>query len=124
MATSWKTLRAPLVDTPEKAAARKAAVEKLNDEYEAYQRTLAELRKARQLTQAQLADELGLAQSEISRVERREDLYLSTLARFVGALGGRLELRVTFDDDATPTVLQLGDLTDRGHEVEDAKLAA
>ncbi|MFT4036033.1 MAG: XRE family transcriptional regulator [Patulibacter sp.] len=121
MAKSWNTLRAPLVDTPEKAAAHEAAVARLAAEHDAYQRTLAELRKARQLTQAQLADELGLAQSEISRVERREDLYLSTLARFVSALGGRLELRVTFDDDATPTVLQLGDLTGRDAE---SKIAA
>jgi DNA-binding XRE family transcriptional regulator len=59
---------------------------------------LDELRKARQLTQAKLAQSLGVNQSEVSRIEHRTDLYLSTLSEYVEALGGRLEIRAVFPD--------------------------
>lgn len=61
--------------------------------------TLAALRKARGLTQAQLTEELGLTQGEISRLERRENLHLATLARFIEATGGRLRITAVYDDD-------------------------
>jgi DNA-binding XRE family transcriptional regulator len=60
---------------------------------------LADLRERRQLTQTQLATELGVSQSRISQMERGdEDLYLSTLASYISALGGQLELAATFPD--------------------------
>lgn len=59
---------------------------------------LEQLRKARKLTQEQLAETLNLNQSSISKLERRTDLYLSTLANFVSAMGGELEIRVVFPD--------------------------
>ncbi len=62
-------------------------------------RRLSDLRKARHLSQEQLAVQLGLTQDNVSRLERRTDLHLSTLRRFIEALGGRIELRVHFDDD-------------------------
>lgn len=57
---------------------------------------LDELRKARQMTQAKLAETLGVNQSEVSRIEHRADLYLSTLSEYVEALGGKLEIRAVF----------------------------
>jgi transcriptional regulator with XRE-family HTH domain len=51
---------------------------------------LAEIRKAREYTQAQLADELELPQGSVSKIENRTDLYLSTLRRYIEALGGEL----------------------------------
>jgi transcriptional regulator with XRE-family HTH domain len=57
---------------------------------------LDELRKARQMTQVKLAETLGVNQSEVSRIEHRADLYLSTLSEYVEALGGRLEIRAVF----------------------------
>jgi transcriptional regulator with XRE-family HTH domain len=59
---------------------------------------LDELRKARQMTQAKLADALGVNQGEVSKIEHRTDIYLSTLAGYVEALGGKLEIRAVFPD--------------------------
>jgi hypothetical protein len=52
---------------------------------------LEEIRKARRMTQAKLADALGVNQGEVS-------IYLSTLAGYVEALGGKLEIRAIFPD--------------------------
>jgi predicted transcriptional regulator len=60
---------------------------------------LSQLRESRHLTQQQLADELNVSQANISRLERQDDLYLSTLSRYVEALGGRLEVVAVFDDE-------------------------
>jgi len=71
--------------------------------------TLRQLRKARRLTQEQLAEAMGISQSEISRIEQEANLLLSTLRRFVAATGGRLESRAVCDDHAVS--LEIGDLT-------------
>lgn len=59
---------------------------------------LHELREARRLTQEQLGEQLGVAQAEVSKLERRTDMYVSTLGRIIRAMGGRLELRAIFPD--------------------------
>jgi DNA-binding XRE family transcriptional regulator len=59
---------------------------------------LEEVRKARQLTQAKLAEALGVNQGEVSKIEHRTDIYLSTLAGYIEALGGQLEIRAVFPD--------------------------
>jgi DNA-binding XRE family transcriptional regulator len=59
---------------------------------------LQELRQARQMTQTELAQALGVNQGEVSKIEHRTDVYLSTLASYVEALGGRLEVRAVFRD--------------------------
>ncbi len=59
---------------------------------------LEEIRKARQMTQVKLAEELGVNQGEVSKIEHRTDIYLSTLAGYVEALGGKLEIRAVFPD--------------------------
>lgn len=61
--------------------------------------TLAALRKARGLTQAQLTEELGMTQGEVSRLERRDNLHLATLARFIEATGGKLRITAVYNDD-------------------------
>lgn len=70
---------------------------------------LAEIRKTLGRTQQDVADTLGVDQSEVSRLERREDLKVGTLSRYAEALGGRLELRITFPDGTT---VVLGEETD------------
>ena len=60
--------------------------------------TLRELRRARQLTQASVARELGVRQDAISRLEQRSDLLLSTLRRTIEAMGGTLSLIARFPD--------------------------
>ncbi|TMC47610.1 MAG: helix-turn-helix domain-containing protein [Chloroflexi bacterium] len=59
---------------------------------------LAKLRRALGVSQEQLAEQLSVSQANVSRVERQEDLYISTLRNYVGALGARLEIRAVFDD--------------------------
>jgi hypothetical protein len=59
---------------------------------------LDEIRKARQMTQAKLAETPGVNQGEISKIEHRTDIYISTLAGYVKALGGKLAIRAIFPD--------------------------
>ena len=59
---------------------------------------LDELRKAREMTQIQLSEVLGVHQSEVSKIEHRSDICISTLVDYVEALGGHLEIRAVFPD--------------------------
>lgn len=61
---------------------------------------LNELRRARELSQQALAERLGTTQPEVSRIESRTDMYLSTLRRFVEAMGGELVIVAEFPDGA------------------------
>ena len=56
------------------------------------------LRDARQLTQTQLAQVLRVSQGAVSKVERRTDMYISTLRSYVRAIGGDLEIRAVFPE--------------------------
>ena len=58
----------------------------------------AALRKARKQTQVELADKLGIDQAGVSAIENRSDLLLSTLAKYVRALGGTVEIRAVFPE--------------------------
>lgn len=62
---------------------------------------LAELRRSRRMTQAQLGERLGISQSDVSKLERRRDVRVSTLATFVEALGGRLRAIAVFSEGET-----------------------
>jgi transcriptional regulator with XRE-family HTH domain len=59
---------------------------------------LDELREARELTQNQLAQTLNVSQGAISKVERRADMYISTLRSYVRAIGGDLQIRAVFPE--------------------------
>gem|GEM_PF-6569759 len=61
--------------------------------------TLPAVRHLRRQTQERLAAIMGTSQANISRLERRSDLRLSTLGEYLRALGGRLEVRAVFPDD-------------------------
>ena len=50
------------------------------------------------MTQVKLAEILGVNQAEISKIEHRTDIYISTLAGYVEALVGKLEIRAVFPD--------------------------
>ena len=63
--------------------------------------TLRAIRQARGLTQQQMSEQLDISQAEVSRMERRNNLHLATLARFVRATGGRLRITAVFDDQET-----------------------
>lgn len=63
---------------------------------------LYELRKDRGITQVELAERLGVSQGSVSELERRDDLFISTLNGYVKALGGRLQVAAVFDDGTVP----------------------
>jgi DNA-binding transcriptional regulator YiaG len=72
--------------------------------------TLRDLRKAMALTQVQLSSTLGVGQEQVSRMEQRSDLLLSTLASYVDAMGGKLRLLVEFPDRPPVALSNLGDV--------------
>ena len=59
---------------------------------------LQELRRARELSQAQLARALETTQPEVSKIESRADMYVSTLRSYIEAMGGKLEIVASFPD--------------------------
>lgn len=61
--------------------------------------TRHQLRERRGVSQAALASALEMSQPNISRIESEDDLYLSTLKRYVAALGGHVEVRAVFPDE-------------------------
>lgn len=80
------------------------AIEARRQELLAEYMTLQDLRKARELTQQRMAELLGIKQANVSRIEKRSDLLLSTLGSYVAAMGGRLRLVAEFPD-RPPVVL-------------------
>jgi DNA-binding XRE family transcriptional regulator len=59
---------------------------------------LRELRQEAGKTQAEVAEIAEMTQAELSKLERRDDHLLSTLRRYVTALGGQLEVVAVFDN--------------------------
>ncbi|MEQ1593205.1 MAG: XRE family transcriptional regulator [Thiobacillaceae bacterium] len=76
--------------------------------------TLKDLRQAVERTQMDMAASLGVGQDTVSRIERRSDMLLSTLRRYIEAMGGELQLVARFpnrqpliiDQIAQPSVLR------------------
>lgn len=75
-------------------ARRRAKIERRASELA----TLKDLRQAVERTQEDLAARLGVGQDTVSRIERRSDILLSTLRRYVEAMGGELQLIARFPD--------------------------
>ncbi len=77
---------------------RRAKIEARAEELIAEEMTLRDLRKARDLTQERMAELLSVGQDNISRLESRADMLVSTLRSYVAAMGGSLDLIVRFPD--------------------------
>lgn len=86
MARNFKELEARM--SPEALARAKAKTEQMIREM-----PLDELREALNLTQESLAEALNVRQPFVSKVERRTDMYISTLRKIIEAMGGELEIR-------------------------------
>jgi hypothetical protein len=86
-------------------AARKARIEEkaaaLNTAL-----TLHELRKVRSVSQEELAKKLAVGQPAVAKIERRSDMYVSNLRRYVEALGGMLEISARFPDGEVAVVVE------------------
>ncbi len=72
--------------------------------------TLRDLRHAQHLTQERMAELMGVEQENVSRLERRADLLLSTLSSYVAAMGGKLRLVAEFPN-RHPVAIALADIT-------------
>lgn len=94
--------------------ARREAIEARGNELLAkveQRMTLGEMRKGRKISQAKMANALGIGQMQISRLENRKDPRLSTMQRTVAAMGGHLTMIATFPDQ-DPVVLVTSHLAD------------
>jgi predicted transcriptional regulator len=70
--------------------------------------TLEELRKARSFSQEEVAEALAVGQPAVAKLEKRSDMHVSNLRRYVEALGGRLEITAHFED-ATVVISHVGE---------------
>lgn len=68
--------------------------------------TLHELRKARAVSQEELAQKLAVGQPAVAKIERRSDMYVSNLRRYIEALGGTLEISARFPDGRVTVVVK------------------
>jgi DNA-binding XRE family transcriptional regulator len=91
MAHKWSELEAKM--GPERVAASRARAKKIIEEM-----PLQQLRNARQMTQTRLAELLEMDQGNVSKLEQRTDMYLSTLRSYIEAMGGVLEIRALFPE--------------------------
>jgi len=105
MATKFSELREKM--SPTARAASEREFRKMVEEM-----PLRRLRAARELTQENLAIVLHVKQSEVSKIERRTDMYLSTLASYVKAMGGTLEIRAAFPNGEVVRINQFESLTE------------
>lgn len=91
MATKWRDIRRTL--SPE-------AEERIRQSIADAPRVMSlyQLREARSLTQVNLARVLNINQGAVSRMEKRADMYVSTLRNFIQAMGGQLQIKAIFPD--------------------------
>lgn len=70
-----------------------------NPDHDRRRPSLASLRRGRGFTQERVAAALGISQSDVSKIERQRDMRISTLRRYLAALGAELDVVATFDDE-------------------------
>jgi DNA-binding XRE family transcriptional regulator len=101
MAKKFSDLRAKM--SPEAIARSEAKAQAMLAEM-----PLQELRQARGLSQKMLAEVLHVQQPSIAKMEKRADMYLSTLRSHIEAMGGQLEIIARFPDGS----VKISNLTD------------
>jgi hypothetical protein len=99
MAKKYLELRANL--SPAARAVSEAEHQRLVEEM-----SLHQLRRAREMTQTRIAEELQIGQGDVSKLERRTDMYVSTLASYLQAVGANLEIRAVFPDGSAVKITQ------------------
>ena len=91
MAKKFRDLRQAMSPEAQARAHEKAMVMKA-------ELPLAELRQARHLSQEQLAAILEVKQPAVAKMEKKTDMYISTLRNAIEAMGGQLEIRAHFPE--------------------------
>jgi transcriptional regulator with XRE-family HTH domain len=94
--------------------ARRAKIKARAAEIVAEELALSDLRKSKEMTQEEVAERLGGRQVYVSRLERRSDMKLSTLRDYVKAIGGQLQLVVTFPKGEAVCLKDIGEYTSEG----------
>lgn len=102
-----RTLKDELDSLPK---TRRARIEKRAADLIDREMTLRDLRVAMERTQVEIARKMGVGQDTVSRYEGRSDLMLSTLERYVTAMGGRLTLLAEFPNRKPVRIRTLGEL--------------
>jgi transcriptional regulator with XRE-family HTH domain len=102
VAKNFKELRARISDGAKavSAAEHRRLIEEMS---------LHQLRKARELTQTKIAGELHMGQGDVSKLERRTDMYVSTVAGYLQAVGADLEIRAVFPDGRAVKITQFSE---------------
>jgi predicted transcriptional regulator len=93
--------------TPEARAAAEAVAIQLDAEMD-----LAEVRRAMKLSQEELGQTLQINQGSVAKIEKRADMYVSTLRRFIEAMGGELEIVAKFADHSVK-IRNFSDLSEK-----------
>ncbi len=116
----WREMRERLSKlTPEQRASIDAEVLA-----EVARMKLHELRKARRYTQQTVAEILGIAQGDVSKLEHRTDAYVGTLRKYVQALGGTFRIVAQFPDAAPIEILGFTDIDESTNDSEAQRSAA
>ena len=89
---------------------RQDSIEKRAMELIAAESTLQELRKALQRSQEKVAEKLGVNQAAVSKIERRTDMYVSTLRAYIEAMGGSLDIVARFPGSPPVHISQFKEL--------------
>lgn len=97
--------------------ARRARIEQRATDLIEEELSLRDLRKALDRTQVEVARNMGVGQDTVSRYEQRADMMLSTLERYVSAMGGTLTLLAEFPDRKPVRVRTLGELSEEPSRV-------
>jgi transcriptional regulator with XRE-family HTH domain len=90
---SFAELRARML--PEAQAKAEVEAQRLGEEMD-----LADVRRALRLSQEEIGQMLQIKQGSVAKIEKRMDMYVSTLRRFIEAMGGELEIVARFPDHA------------------------
>ena len=85
---------------PRLPKATRDAIAVRTSEMLAEEASLRDLRTAHERSQAEIAEQLGVNQAAVSKMERRTDMYLSTLRGYIEAMGGKLEIIARFPHQA------------------------
>jgi DNA-binding transcriptional regulator YiaG len=105
---SFAELRARMSPMAQAVAATEA--QRIGDEM-----NLAEVRRALRLSREELSQILQVGQGSVAKMEKRADMYVSTLRRFIEAMGGELEIVARFSDHSVK-IKNFSDLTERERE--------
>ena len=104
---SLTTLAEKMSRLPE---SRRRAIDEQAEILIAEEMSLQAIRRARQMTQATVAEGLGINQENVSRLERRTDFLISSLRNYLEAMGGELHLVVDFPDRPPISIAGISDL--------------